>query len=110
MKVRVRRFPAIWSNAWSAKAAPFFRGVATLALLILAPAWASAQSSFSGSPWTLPGGIQAEDFDHGGQGVGYYDHSWGNEGGQYRWEDVDIDRTTAGGYAVGWIFAGEWLR
>ena len=110
MKVRVRRFPAIWSTAWSAKAALLFRGVATLALVILAPAWVAAQSPFSGSPWTLPGGIQAEDFDHGGQGVGYYDHSWGNDGGEYRWEDVDIDRTTAGGHAVGWIFAGEWLR
>jgi endonuclease/exonuclease/phosphatase family metal-dependent hydrolase len=110
MKVRVRRFPAIWSTAWSAKAPLFLRGVATLALLTLSPAWAAAQSSFSGSPWTLPGGIQAEDFDHGGQGVGYSDHSWGNEGGEYRWTDVDIARTATGGYAVGWVGAGEWLR
>src|SRR5262245_37140827 len=101
MKVRVRRLPAIWSTAWSAKAALLVRGVAALALLTLIPTWAMAQSSFSGSPWTLPGGIQAEDFDHGGQGVGYYDHSWGNDGGEYRWTDVDIARTNTGGYAVG---------
>lgn len=63
-----------------------------------------------GTPWPLPGGIQAEDFDTGGQGVGYRDNSPGNNGGVYRSTDVDIATTSSGGYTVGWVDAGEWLR
>jgi phosphatidylserine/phosphatidylglycerophosphate/cardiolipin synthase-like enzyme len=62
---------------------------------------------------TLPGTLQAEDFDTGAQNVAYLDNSPGNTGGQYRTTDVDIERTsdTAGdNYNVGWAFAGEWLR
>lgn len=59
----------------------------------------------------LPGRIQAEDYDVGGEGVGYHDLSPGNLGGQYRAEDVDIAVTTdaGGGHNVGWTEAGEWL-
>jgi hypothetical protein len=53
--------------------------------------------------------IQAEDYDQGGQGVGYLDTSAGNEGGAYRNEDVDIKASRFGGYAVGWMPQGEWL-
>ena len=57
----------------------------------------------------LPGTVEAEDFDEGGQGVGYYDHSPGNNGGAYRQTDVDI-AASDGRYTVGWAGAGEWLR
>ncbi len=46
----------------------------------------------------------------GGNGVGYYDGSSGNTGGAYRSTDVDIEATQNGGYAVGWAYAGEWLK
>jgi hypothetical protein len=61
---------------------------------------------------SLPGVIQAEDFDDGGAGVAYSDTSSGNEGGQYRSTDVDIEPSADvdGGYNVGWIDAGEWLK
>ena len=66
---------------------------------------------FGPAPIAIPGTIQAEDFDHGGEGVAYHDLSAGNEGAQYRSTDVDVEPTadTNGGYNVGWIFAGEWL-
>ena len=64
---------------------------------------------YGGSVWTLPGTVQAEDFDQGGNGVGYYDTSPGNSGGAYRATDVDIEATSSG-YAVGWAAAGEWLK
>jgi len=55
--------------------------------------------------------IQAEDFDEGGQNVGYYDITPGNTGGEYRiGEDVDIQACSQGGYNVGWIDAGEWME
>lgn len=57
--------------------------------------------------------IQAEDFDLGGQGVGYNDQTTTNSGGAYRaTEGVDLQTTTdtGGGYNVGWISNGEWLE
>ncbi|MBK6264439.1 carbohydrate-binding protein [Marivirga sp. S37H4] len=61
---------------------------------------------------TLPGTIQAEDYDEGGQNVGYYDTSAGNTGGAYKSDDVDIENANddSGTYNVGWIENGEWLQ
>ena len=61
---------------------------------------------------TLPGTIQAEDFDQGSSGVAYFDTTSGNAGGQYRGTDVDIEATddAGGGFNVGWTAPGEWLR
>jgi glucosylceramidase len=62
------------------------------------------------APFVVPGTIEAEDFADG-SGIGYVDDSPGNNGGEYRQTDVDIERTAdgGGGYNVGWISAGEWL-
>lgn len=65
---------------------------------------------FSGVAVAIPGWVQAEDFDTGGQGVGYYDTTSGNSGGAYRASDVDIETTPSGGYAVDYTAAGEWLK
>jgi phosphatidylserine/phosphatidylglycerophosphate/cardiolipin synthase-like enzyme len=67
---------------------------------------------FGGTPVALPGTIQAENFDEGGMHVAYYDTTAGNSGGVYRNTDVDIEATsdTGGGYNVGWMAVGEWLK
>ena len=67
---------------------------------------------FGGTPAAVPGTIQAENFDEGGQNVAYYDTNAGNKGGMYRATDVDIQATTdtGGGYSLGWTKAGEWLK
>ena len=67
--------------------------------------------AFGGSPVSLPGVLQAENFDEGGSGVAYADTTSGNEGGEFRATDVDIESTAdaGGGYDVGWISPGEWL-
>jgi|GEM_PF-1834027 serine protease len=65
------------------------------------------QAPYNG-PHELPGRVQAEDFDTGGQGVAYNDTSAENRGGAYRDTEVDIGDATEGGYFVGWIEAGEW--
>jgi hypothetical protein len=64
------------------------------------------------TPISLPGVIQSEDFDDGGAGVAYSDTSSGNAGAQYRATDVDIEPASdaGGGYNVGWIYPGEWLK
>jgi alpha-L-fucosidase len=59
---------------------------------------------------TIPGIIEAEDFDTGCEDDAYHDRNEINEGGQYRLnEGVDIEKCSAGGYNVGWINKGEWM-
>jgi subtilisin family serine protease len=67
---------------------------------------------FGGVPAPIPGTVEAENFDDGGEGVAYHDLVAGNAGGKYRQTDVDIESTldTGGGYSLGWVSAGEWLK
>jgi phosphatidylserine/phosphatidylglycerophosphate/cardiolipin synthase-like enzyme len=67
-------------------------------------------SPFLGSPVSLPGTIQAANFDNGGEGVAYHDSTPGNAGGQDRNTDVDIEVSSEGGFDVGWTTPGEWLN
>ncbi|HLL88726.1 MAG TPA: discoidin domain-containing protein, partial [Tepidisphaeraceae bacterium] len=76
-----------------------------------APAHAVRTASpFRGAAWAVPGRIEAEDFDRGGQGAGYHDLTPTNVDGHYRpSEAVEIRPSgdAGGGYAV-WVedFAG----
>jgi hexosaminidase len=63
-----------------------------------------------GAAHALPGTIQLEDYDLGGEGVAYHDTSAGNQAAQYRHDDVDIEATPGGGYDIGYADAGEWLE
>lgn len=54
--------------------------------------------------------IQAEDYDVGGEGVAYHDTTPGNTGKEYLGDDVDIEKCEEGGYNIGCIERGEWLR
>ena len=67
------------------------------------------QTPYGGTARQLPGTIQAEDFDEGGEGVSYHDLSPGNEGGQYRNTAVDIGYC-GGAPALGWNGGGEWTE
>ncbi len=72
----------------------------------------SVQAPFTGTPISLPGTIQVEDFDNGGANVAYFDTSAGNNGGVYRDTDVDLQATTdtGGGYGLEFTRSGEWLE
>lgn len=60
---------------------------------------------------TIPGRIEAENFDQGGPGVAYNDIDSTNSGGQYRTsESVDIETSTEGAFNVGFIRQGEWIE
>jgi hypothetical protein len=67
------------------------------------------QLPYYGTPAAIPGQIEAEDYDLGLNGEAYYDLDAGNNGGQYRSDDVDIEACAEGGYNVGWISDGEWI-
>ena len=76
------------------------------------PPPSTAPTAYSGTPITLPGTIQAEHYDRGGEGVAYHDTTAGNEGGVLRSDGVDLQTAedTGGGYKVKNAVAGEWLR
>ena len=72
----------------------------------------SGEAPFGGTPAPIPGTIQIENYDLGGEGVAFHDSDTVNSGGQYRTDAVDIEATgdTGGGFDVGWTNAGEWLK
>ena len=73
---------------------------------------APGNTPYLGIAAAIPGRIEGEKFDDGGEGVAYHDTTAGNSGGQFRSTDVDIEGTTdtGGGYDVGWLPATEWLK
>jgi hypothetical protein len=68
----------------------------------------------NGMPWKIylsqATRIEAENYNQGGEGIGYHDTNSSNTGSQYRNEDVDIGNCNEGNYNIGWIDAGEWLE
>jgi hypothetical protein len=65
---------------------------------------------FGGTPWALPGRVEAENYDTGGEGVSWHDTTPGNVFGVYRFDDVDVGAIPGGGYFVGNIAVGEWVN
>ena len=71
----------------------------------------NGESPFHTTAALVPGRIEAEDFDFGGEGVAYHDLTAGNQGGYYRTgEDVDITSPWANGYVINDFQTGEWLK
>lgn len=72
------------------------------------------QGPYNGIAHTIPGLIEFEEFDTGGQDSAYFDDSPGNDGGaNFRTdEDVDIEDCTdsKGDYNIGFSTSGEWLE
>jgi hypothetical protein len=61
-------------------------------------------------PHELPGTIEANEFDYGGEGLAYHDADAENQGtGGRTDEGVDIE-VNDGGETVGYTTAGEWLK
>ena len=83
----------------------------SLLLLLSSVAQAGAAQPYpaGSAPHSVPGQFQAEDYDLGGEGVGYHDLSPANEGGTYRSDDVDIKTVPDGSTVIGWFQSGEWL-
>jgi len=82
----------------------------SMLMIKIPPATPTTQLPYNGTAWPIPGTIEAENYDTGGQFVAYYDTTAGNSGGQYRSDDVDIETCSEGGYDVTGIKTGEWLE
>jgi lysophospholipase L1-like esterase len=66
---------------------------------------------FNGGVAAIPGTVQAENYDLGGQGVGYSVSSVNGTGNSYRSDGVDLEATsdTGGGYDLGWTTSEQWF-
>jgi len=71
-------------------------------------------NAFTGTPYPIPGTIQAENYDKGGQGVGYNDATSANEGTATAYRpgdgvDLEFAENSNNNYNVGYTATGEWL-
>ncbi|CAM9304548.1 unnamed protein product [Phaeothamnion confervicola] len=68
-------------------------------------------AAYNDAPIALPGTLEAERFMAGGQGIGYFDTTPGNQGnaGFRSGVAVDINAGGSGGFAVTQAVNGEWL-
>ncbi len=82
----------------------------SILIIRIPPANPTTQLPYGGTPWPIPGTIEAENYDTGGKFVAYYDTTGGNSGGQYRSDDVDIETCSDGGYDVTNLKVKEWLE
>jgi poly(3-hydroxybutyrate) depolymerase len=100
-----------WSAEWSAVSGDHvIKAVATLAdgskveatskIFVNIP-----QTPYNGTPSAIPGKIEAEEFDFGGEGYAYSDKDAENRNGGDRDEGVDMSNT-----AIGYTQTGEWLE
>ncbi len=67
------------------------------------------QNPYKNVAASIPGKVEAENYDEAGQGFSYRDTDSDNQGGAYRDDGVDIEE---GGdnYAIGYTIADEWLE
>ena len=104
LRFSLRRFLALHVLLW-----------ATLG--VINPTATQAQSGngtpYSGTALAIPGTIQAEHFNLGGEAVAYHDTGASNLTAAFRTtEGVDIDNCNdvGGGHYVSWIDSSEWLK
>ena len=72
---------------------------------------AGPRETYADTLVAIPGIVQAENFDRGGEGVAYHDADPENQGGEYRPDEgVDLVGNGDGGFAVGYVAGGEWLE
>jgi hypothetical protein len=85
----------------------------TVANVVSPPPPGPTRSPYKGVPFPIPGVIEAEDFDIGGEGVSWHDLTSGNQGGFYR-SNTDVDIIAPAGNATGAVVnniqTGEWLE
>jgi hypothetical protein len=79
---------------------------------VTAQAAFAAEGPYGGTPAPIPGTVQAENYDTGGQGVAYNVTSVNGTANSYRSDGVDLEATTdtGGGDNMGWTAAGQWFR
>jgi predicted alpha-1,2-mannosidase len=70
------------------------------------------EAPFGGTPAVIPGTVQAENYDTGGQGLAYNVTSINGTDTGYRSDGVDLETTSdaGGGDDLGWTTGGQWFK
>jgi uncharacterized protein involved in high-affinity Fe2+ transport len=70
------------------------------------------EGPFGGTAAAIPGTVKAENYDTGGQGVGYNVTSVNGTDNSYRSDGVDLETATAPatGNDLGWTASGQWFK
>ena len=71
---------------------------------------ATAQSSFNDTPIKIPGVLEMEEYDKGGEGLAYHDNDQANIPAGFRLDEgVDIG-VYGSGYVLEYVELGEWIE
>jgi len=72
----------------------------------------TGDAPYGGTAAAVPGTVQAENYDTGGQGVAYNVTAVNGSANSYRSDGVDLEATTdtGGGYDLGWTGTGQWFN
>jgi aryl-phospho-beta-D-glucosidase BglC (GH1 family) len=70
------------------------------------------RTPYKGKSFTIPGKVEAEYYDKGGEGLTYHDTDEANQPSSILRpsEAVDIEMHTDSGYHVAYVAAGEWIE
>ena len=84
----------------------------TFALSSTSGGGTTGDQPYGGTAAAVPGTVQAENYDTGGQGVAYNVTSTNGSANSYRSDGVDLEATTdtGGGYDLGWTGSGQWFN
>jgi parallel beta-helix repeat protein len=97
-----------------AGASPFLNNSSGFSATLSGNNWGGPppEGPYGGAPAAVPGTVQAENYDTGGQGVAYNVASVNGTANGYRADGVDLETTadSGGGYNVGWTGGGQWFR
>ncbi|MEM1214667.1 MAG: cellulase family glycosylhydrolase, partial [Bacteroidota bacterium] len=71
---------------------------------------ATQQTPFNATPLQIPGQIEMEEYDNGGEGLAYHDNDPNNQAAGFRLgEGVDIG-ALGNGYLLEYVESGEWIE
>jgi hypothetical protein len=87
-------------------------GTTAQAFKLVTPSAPSGEGPYGGTPAGIPGTVLAENYDTGGQGVGYNVTSVNGSANSYRSDGVDLETASspAVGNDIGWTASGQWFR
>jgi chitinase len=104
--------PVNISSTATLKAVAFESGMNTSAVASATYTITTSEGPFGGTPAAIPGTVQAENYDTGGQGVAYNVTSINGTDNGYRSDGVDLEvcSDTGGGVDLGWTTGGQWFK
>lgn len=112
----INPFPCKWTNSnygfYSLSAVATDNGGLSVTSAPVDIELSRPQTPYYSIPYDIPGRIETENYDLGGEGIAYHDLTKGNKFNLYRFEDVDLEACLdeGGGFSLGDFLKGEWIE